>query len=361
VNWLVTDTIYFLKKHAQRHETKRSGNTTTLMKNDMEYCIAGSAFESQEGIIITDENGVVLRVNQAFTMLTGYSNEEIIGQTPRILKSGRQNDDFYKAMWKCIGNNGKWEGEIWDRRKNGEIFVAWLSITAVKDLSGAVTNFVSTHTDISERRTSEERIMRLAFYDFLTGLPNRRLLMDRLGQAIASNVRRGTEVALLLVDLDNFKKINDSFGHEVGDKLLQQVAKRLESCVRMGDTVARLGGDEFMLILEDLNTDPMDAAAQTESIGIKILGTVSQQYRLSSNEFHSSCSIGATLFKDREQTSEDLIKQAAIAMYQAKKAGRNILRFFDPQMQESISSRGALESEFTTLLKLNSAESVAQE
>jgi diguanylate cyclase (GGDEF)-like protein/PAS domain S-box-containing protein len=303
------------------------------MKIDMDDLrIAATAFESQEGIMVTDENGVILRINQAFTMLTGYSSEEIIGQTPRVLKSGRQDDDFYKAMWKCIDSKGKWEGEIWDRRKNGESFIAWLSITAVKNLSGAVTHFVSTHTDISERRVSEEKIMRLAFYDSLTGLPNRRLFMDRLGQAIASNVRSGKTAALLFVDLDNFKNINDTFGHEVGDKLLQQVAKRLESCIRMGDTVARLGGNEFVLILDDLSPNQMDAVAQAESIGLKIHAALSKQYRLSANEFRSTCSIGATLFKDREQNCEDLIKQAVIAMYQAKMAGRNVLRFFAPQM-----------------------------
>ena len=327
-------------------KSREQEETTARKGIDMELCIPATAFESQEGVIVTDKEGVILRINEAFTILTGYSNEEIIGQTPRILKSGRQNDDFYKAMWKCIDNDGKWEGEIWDRRKNGEVFVAWLNITAVKDLSGAITHFVSTHTDISERRTSEEKIIRLAFYDALTGLPNRRLFMDRLGQAIASNARRGNKAALLFVDLDNFSTLNDTLGHDVGDKLLQQVAKRLESCVRIGDTVARLGGDEFMLIIEDLSKDPVEAAAQTESIGTKIFESLNQQYRLSSNEFHNTCCIGATLFKDREQTCEDLIKQSVIAIYQAKKAGHNALRFFDPQMQQSIHSLAASESDF---------------
>jgi diguanylate cyclase (GGDEF)-like protein/PAS domain S-box-containing protein len=330
-----------------------SRDITERKKIDTELRIAATAFESQEGIMVTDNNGVILRVNQVFTNLTGYTSQELIGQNPRILKSGQQDSDFYKAMWKCINNKGKWEGEIWDRRKNGEIFPTWLSISAVKDLSGEVTSFVSTHTDISERKVSEEKIRRLAFYDSLTGLPNRRLLMDRLGHAIDSNARSGKEAALLFIDLDNFKNLNDTLGHDIGDKLLQQVAKRLESSVRMGDTVARLGGDEFMVIIEDLSQESMEAAAQTEAIGDKILEALSQQYRLSSNEFHSTCSIGATLFKGRVQTSEDLFKQADIAMYQAKKAGRNALRFFDPQMQDAINARSSLEGDLRKAVEGN--------
>ena len=199
--------------------------------------IAASAFEAQEGLMITDANGVILRVNQAFTDTTGYTAEEAVGQTPRILKSDRHNADFFRAMWESIAKTGIWQGEIWDRRKNGEIYPKWLTISAVKRDDGVVTHYVGSHFDISERKAAEERIQLLAFYDPLTELPNRRLLLDRLQQALASCARSGREGALLFIDLDNFKNLNDTLGHDIGDSLLQQVAQSLVSCIREGDTV----------------------------------------------------------------------------------------------------------------------------
>jgi diguanylate cyclase (GGDEF)-like protein/PAS domain S-box-containing protein len=313
--------------------------------------IAATAFESQESLMITDANGVILRVNQAFTDTTGYAAEDVVGQTPRILKSGRHNADFFRAMWESITQTGKWQGEIWDRRKNGEIYPKWLSISAVKGNDGVVTHYVSSHFDISERKASEEKIQLLAFYDPLTELPNRRLLLDRLQQALASCARSGREGALLFIDLDNFKNLNDTLGHDIGDMLLQQVAQSLESCIREGDTVARLGGDEFVVMLLDLSEQPIEAAAQTESIGEKILVALSQSYQLHTHTYRCTASIGATLFKDHQQGTEELMKQADIAMYQAKKAGRNTLRFFDRQMQESISARVSLEGELQNALE----------
>jgi diguanylate cyclase (GGDEF)-like protein len=199
--------------------------------------------------------------------------------------------------------------------------------------------------DITERKHAEEEIKSLAFYDPLTHLPNRRLLMDRLKQALASSARSGREGALLFIDLDNFKSLNDTLGHDIGDLLLQQVAQRLESCVREGDTVARLGGDEFVVMLEDLSEHDLEAAAQAETVGEKILATLNQPYRLAKHEHHSTPSIGVTIFSDHKQNQDELLKQADIAMYQAKKAGRNALRFFDPQMQDSINIRVSLESD----------------
>jgi diguanylate cyclase (GGDEF)-like protein/PAS domain S-box-containing protein len=313
--------------------------------------IAASAFESQESLMITDANSVIMRVNQAFTDTTGYSAEDVVGQTPRILKSGRHNADFYRAIWESISQTGKWQGEIWDRRKNGEIYPKWLTISAVKGDDQVVTHYVSSHFDISERKASEERIQLLAFYDPLTELPNRRLLLDRLQQALASCARSGREGALLFIDLDNFKNLNDTLGHDIGDMLLQQVAQSLESCIREGDTVARLGGDEFVVMLLDLSEQPIEAAAQTESIGEKILVALSQPYQLHTHTYRCTASIGATLFKDHQQGTEELMKQADIAMYQAKKAGRNTLRFFDRQMQESISARVSLEGELQNALE----------
>src|SRR5271169_181120 len=324
---------------------------TERKKAEAEIRIAATAFESQEGILITDANSEILRVNHAFTNITGYSAEEVFGKTPRILSSGRHDASFYAAMWASINNLGAWDGEIWNRRKNGEIYPEHLSITAVKDQKGNITNYVASITDITLHKESEQEIKHLAFFDPLTGLPNRRLLLDRLQQALASSRRSGRLGAFLFIDLDNFKIINDTLGHNIGDLLLQQVAQRLETCVREGDTVARLGGDEFVVVLEELSTDPLEAAAQTESVGEKILATLNQPYQLAVHEYRSSPSIGAILFNSHQKTMEEILQQADIAMYQAKKAGRNTLRFFDPQMQDAINTRAALEVELHKALE----------
>jgi diguanylate cyclase (GGDEF)-like protein/PAS domain S-box-containing protein len=314
-------------------------------KSELELRIASTAFESLEGILITDADGIVLRVNQAFTETTGYTAEDIVGKTPRILKSGRHDAAFYQEMWRSLSETGRWEGEIWDRRKNGETYPKWLSITAIKLHDGTVSNYVATQTDISARKSAEEAVKHLAYFDALTELPNRRLLNDRLQQAIATTNRTGKAGAILFIDLDNFKSLNDSMGHEVGDILLQLVAQRLIASVREGDTVSRLGGDEFVVVLEGLSEKEADAATQAELIGLKILTALQQPFVLVSYEHWSTCSIGASLFKNQPQLIEDLLKQADIAMYQAKKAGRNTLRFFDPLMQESINVHFALEKE----------------
>ncbi|MGA8865055.1 MAG: EAL domain-containing protein [Gallionella sp.] len=320
-------------------------NIAQRRKDEAELRIASVAFESQEILMITDADGVILRVNHAFTEDTGYTAEEVVGRTPRIFKSGRHDASFYREMWAAIKNEGKWQGEIWDKRKNGEIYPKWLSISAVKGGDGVVTHYVASHIDITERKAAEEEIQHLAFYDPLTRLPNRRLLMDRLQQAIASSTRSGRRGALLFIDLDNFKMLNDTLGHDIGDLLLQQVAQRLASCVREGDTVARLGGDEFMLILEGLSEHPVEAGAQTEAVSEKILIALSYPYRLAEYDCRSTPSIGATVFSGHQVSLEELMKQADIAMYQSKKAGRNTMRFFDPEMQAAINAHAALENE----------------
>lgn len=307
--------------------------------------IAATAFESQEGMFITDDRGLILRVNQAFTEITGYPAEEAIGQTPRLLSSGRHDAAFYGAMHDSIRRTGKWHGEIWNRRKNGEIFPEWLTITAVKDSTGKLTHHVSTLTDITQRKAADDQIKHLAFYDPLTRLPNRRLLIDRLQQGLAVSTRSGREGALLFLDLDNFKILNDTLGHHKGDLLLQQVAQRLSGCVREGDTVARLGGDEFVVMLEDLSEDASEAATQAEAVGEKILTALNQPYDLAGQEYHNTPSIGITLFVDHQNSSDELMKRADLAMYQAKAAGRNTLRFFDPEMQAAVTARAGLEKD----------------
>lgn len=323
---------------------------TAQRKAEEQIRIAATAFEAQEGIIITDADMVILCVNNAFTEITGYAAEDAIGQTPRLLRSGRQDAVFYARMWEDIRDVGFWQGEIWNRRKNGEIYPEWLNITAVKNQLGEITHYVGTLTDITARKAAEERIEQLAFYDPLTALPNRRLLLDRL-QQVASSGRGERAGALLLIDLDNFKALNDTRGHGEGDLLLQQVAKRLVTCVREGDTVARLGGDEFVVVLAGLSQNPVEAAEQTGAIAKKILATLSEPYRLADYEFRCSSSIGATLFLGSQQAKEELLKQADISMYEAKKAEGNALRFFDHKMQETVNARAVLEKELRVAIE----------
>ena len=320
-------------------------NITRRKQNEAELRIASVAFESQEILMITDANGVILRVNQAFTDNTGYTAEEVIGQTPRLFKSGRHGAEFYRVMWDALKSTGKWQGEVWDRRKSGEIYPKWLSISAVNGTDGKVTHYVASHIDITERKAAEEEIQHLAFYDPLTRLPNRRLFADRLQHAMASSARSGRKGALMFIDLDQFKTLNDTLGHDIGDLLLQQVAQRLEACVREGDTVARLGGDEFMLILEDMSGNEVEAGAQSEAVAEKILIAFSQPYQLAGNTCRSTSSIGVTLFSGHQVKQEELMKQADIAMYQAKKSGRNTLRFFDPEMQATVNAHALLDNE----------------
>ena len=326
---------------------------TEARRAEQNLRIAATAFESLEGMTITDARGVILRVNKAFTEITGYSAEEAVGNTPRLLNSGRHNKAFYTAMWKRITRSGSWRGEIWNRRKNGEIYPIYLSITAVKGDDGAVSHYVGTFTDTTERKAAAEKIEYLAFHDPLTDLPNRRLMLDRLGQALISSARRNRQGALMLIDLDNFKTLNDTLGHSVGDQLLVEAASRLQSGIRDSDTVARLGGDEFVIILEDLEGNGL-AASQAENVATKIMARLDQPYLLDINlnadgtgkrSHHCTSSIGITLFGGQSVSVDELMKRADTAMYQAKAAGRNTLRFFDPDMQAAVTARAAMEAD----------------
>ena len=313
--------------------------------------IAATAFESQQGMVVTNAQRVILRVNQAFTTITGYSAADAIGQYPSILSSGRQDQPFYAAMSQGLEAEGVWTGEIWNRRKNGEVYPESLSISAVRDETGLVTHYVGIFTDISERKSDQEQIETLAFYDPLTRLPNRRLLLDRLEQALHASTRHSRKSALLFVDLDNFKTLNDTLGHHQGDLLLQQVAQRLRDCIRDGDTVAHLGSDEFVVMLEDLNENLHDAANQAEAVGEKVLAALAQDYTLASSVHHSTTSIGVTLFGGAQQErNEEPLKRAELAMFQAKAAGRNSLRFFDAQMQAEVSAHATLEADLREAL-----------
>ena len=256
-------------------------------------------------------------------------------------------------MWESIARSGCWQGEIWDRRKNGEEYQKWLTISAVKDDEGSVTHYVGAQYDITERKKAEEKINELAFFDQLTGLPNRTLLMDRLRQAMTNSRRNGGYCALLLIDLDHFKTLNDTLGHDMGDTLLQQVAQRLTDCVRAGDTAARVGGDEFVVILTDLSQVETSAATQTELIGEKIIAALNRPYLLKDATYRSTPSIGASLFNGDRIEIEVLLKQADLAMYRAKDEGRNTLRFFDSEMEMVVMARAALEKDLREAIQEN--------
>ncbi|MDO9139116.1 MAG: PAS domain S-box protein [Methylobacter sp.] len=317
-----------------------SQDITERKQIELDQRIAAVAFESQEPIVITDTESIILRINQAFTESTGYSEAEAVGQKISLLKSGRHDADFYAAMWESIDSTGAWQGEIWDRRKNGEVYPKWLSITAVKSSDGVVSHFVGTHSDITERKTAEEQIKQLAFYDPLTQLPNRRLLQERLKHGINVERREGRQLGLLMLDLDRFKAVNDSLGHLAGDELLLQVAARISARTRDVDLVARLGGDEFVVLLEDI-AQPEDAARIAE----EIITELSRPFCLPQNDnVLIGASIGISLYPQHGDTPEALMDHADAALYQAKDAGRGCFAYFSEDLTLAARERIELET-----------------
>jgi diguanylate cyclase (GGDEF)-like protein/PAS domain S-box-containing protein len=332
----------------QRRDDSLRDELLERERAEQELRVAATTFETQEGILVTDANNIIIRVNQAFSRLTGYNPEETIGNTPALLKSGRHDAGFYREMWESVNENRYWEGMLWNRRKNGEIFPEWLNITAVAAPDGRVTHYVGVFSDMTDRMKATEQIRALAFYDPLTQLPNRRLLLERLQHLMA---QRGEEYhALFFIDLDNFKTLNDTKGHDMGDLLLIEVASRLKACVREGDTVARLGGDEFVVLLENLSALPEQAMVQAEMVGEKIREALNWPYLMRDYEYHGSSSVGVSLFYSWEMTADELFKRADTAMYQAKQSGRNALRFFDPLMQAALEARAELEADLRRAL-----------
>ena len=310
---------------------------------EKELRIAAAAFSSQSGMLITDPSGVIQRINPAFTKITGYSAEEVIGKTSAILQSGRQGLQFYQQMWAELKLNGYWQGELWNMRKNGEIFAELLTINSIKSDDQAVIHFVGSFNDITENKDAETRIHLLAYYDSLTMLPNRRLLQDRLDQAIVATARSGMHGAMFFIDIDHFKALNDLRGHDVGDLLLVGVAQRLGEAVREQDTVARQGRDEFVVLMEALGATASDAAILAAQLGNKLHETLAAPFNLHGYEYHCKTSIGVGLFHAHD-TVEDLFKHADLALYQAKTSGRDRLRFFDPAMQDALQQRSLLEA-----------------
>lgn len=295
---------------------------------------AAAVFEhSKEGILVTGADKRITSVNKSFTEITGYTSEEVIGHDPKLLSSGHHDQEFFYNMWKSITTKGSWQGEIWNRRKSGEVFPEALSIIRVQDDKGVVINYLAIFGDISERKEAEERIHKLAHYDVLTGLPNRVLFNDRLDQAIIHALRSNAKVALLFLDLDHFKQINDTLGHGAGDQLLQVAAQRLLTCVRDQDTVSRQGGDEFVAVLPGADEEGAYTVAE------KMLQSIIQPYKIEGHDLQISCSIGIAVFPDHAQDADTLIKYADVAMYQAKEGGRNRHLIFDPKMKASVYER----------------------
>jgi diguanylate cyclase (GGDEF)-like protein/PAS domain S-box-containing protein len=297
-----------------------------ILENELR--IAATAFETQEGILITDANSAIIKVNNAFSWITGYCSEEVIGKTPQILQSNGHDKEFYETMWLCIKNTDGWQGEVWNKRKNGQIYPQYLTITAVKNGAGVVTNYVATFTDITERKVTEETISHLAFYDLLTELPNRRLLEERLKHGIDVSRRSNMQMAVLMIDLDKFKAVNDNFGHAAGDDLLKQVAERIKSCVREVDTVARLGGDEFVVLLENVND-----LEQINRISTDIIQSLSHIFSLRrGNDASIGASIGISLYPQHGNDWNVLMDLADVALYCSKDNGKGRATYFSDEL-----------------------------
>jgi diguanylate cyclase (GGDEF)-like protein/PAS domain S-box-containing protein len=346
-------TVSALAGHPQRILVLQC-DITSHYQTEMALRISAAAFETGEGKMITDAQGTLVQVNQAFCAITGYAPEEVLGKTPAVLSSGRQGPAFYADMWAALREIGCWQGELWNRRKNGDVYAESLHIDSVRDGSGCISHYVASMSDITFNKAAGDQIRTLAFYDPLTGLPNRRLLLERLELARAACALSGRTGALLTLDLDNFKTLNDTLGHHAGDLLLQQVAQRLPGCLRHAGVVARLGGDEFVLLAEGLSGLPFEAAAEARALAMAVRDALATPYALGAAQYHISASIGIALFDaDQDATAAALLQQADIAMHQAKQAGSDDLRFFDPCMQRAINVRAAMETALRQALDLH--------
>ena len=313
----------------------------TMQKQAQEHLqLAASVFENAaEGIVITDANNTILAINQAFTEITGYTAKDIVGKKPDLLKSGRQDAAFYQQMWQSLQHQGKWRGEIWNRRKNGEIYPEILSISVVKNQAGQVTHFVAVFSDIAEQKNWESQLIFLAHHDPLTELPNRVLFNDRLNHGIHRAARDNTQLAVLFIDLDHFKAVNDTLGHHIGDQLLQTIAQQLARTLRNSDTLARLSGDEFILLIEDISGIP-----DIILIAEKLLNVFTQPLILAGYELYLSVSIGISFYPNDGKESHELIKNAEAAMYQAKAKGRNNYYCYAKEITSHAVERMQLES-----------------
>ncbi|MDX8390840.1 MAG: EAL domain-containing protein [Mariprofundaceae bacterium] len=344
-NYLQAKVAAFVEIYLTQNRLK----TEILQRKEAEHQLKLSSQifnHSSEGIIITDTNSIIQAVNPTFNEITGYSADEAIGNTPKIISSGLHGKAFYNEMWLTIKHKGVWEGEIRNKRKNGEIYPEWLKIVAIKDEAGEPVNYIASFSDISSHSTANQRLYYLAHYDSLTKLPNRSLFHERLKTELANSHRRDTIFAVLFMDLDHFKNINDTLGHDVGDELLKEVAGRLLQCTRDNDLISRQGGDEFTGILVDL-THPEDAAVVAE----KMIQTLSQPINIGSHELFITSSIGISIYPNDGETLETLIKHADSAMYQAKECGRNNYQFFTKGLHQASKRRFELETHLRKALE----------
>ena len=302
---------------------------------------------TQEGILVTDAQGHIFTVNQAFVAMTGYSQQEAIGRKPNLLNSGRHDKAFYQEMWHTLAEKGQWRGEIWNRRKNGEIYPEWINISAIRDNEGKISHYVAIFSDITKVKENEERLQRLAHFDALTALPNRFLFQDHAELALAQAARSGKQVAVMFLDLDRFKTINDTLGHRAGDTLLIEVAQRLSGCLRVSDTLSRFGGDEFVVVLPDL-----DNAGAAASVANKFIDAFAHPFHIEGKEFHVTSSIGIAVYPQDGKKLEQLSRASDAAMYLAKEQGRNTYRFHQADgRHEAKSRRFHLESRLRQALK----------
>jgi diguanylate cyclase (GGDEF)-like protein/PAS domain S-box-containing protein len=314
-----------------------------LLRNEENLRIAATTFQTQEAIMITDADANIVRVNVAFVQTTGFTEAEVMGKNPRVLKSGRHNTSFYENIWAAINAKGNWNGEIWNRRKNGEVYPEWQTISAVKNTQNEVTHYVSFFSDITDFKKSEQTVEKLAFFDPLTNLPNRRLLYSRLEQELNVAQKFQQVGAVLFIDLDRFKNINDSLGHSIGDALLVEVAQRLRAILGSNATAIRLGGDEFIVLISSQNESVMALTHQAKMVADNVITVVSLPYIIAEHDLYISPSIGITLYASDDDNVDLILKRADTAMYHAKDAGRGTYRFYQHQMQEIADARLTLE------------------
>lgn len=312
-----------------------------LIEQDLK--VAAVAFDVNEAVAITDANNIIVKVNKAFTQLTGYHPDEVIGKSPKVLKSGYHDKKFYEDMWASILNHQGWSGEVWDKRKDGTVYPKKLTIRTVLDGDQKILNYVSVFSDISSIKATQERIHHLAFYDALTKLPNRQSLMRRLSQKISALSEN--HHAVIFMDLDNFKTFNDTKGHAFGDQILVKSASRLLECLRDCDMVSRIGGDEFVIIISDLSPYKDRAEEQLEIIVNKLKVSINEYLDINGYECYITASFGVCIFRPNEANIDELLMWADTAMYQAKHEGRNTFKFFDPKMLANIEKRVTLEED----------------
>lgn len=326
-----------------------SRDVTQRKEQEKKLRLAAAVFENTtEGVMVTDAHRKIIMVNRAFSNITGYEAVEALGRTPGFLRSRRHSRDFYKQMWLEIEEAGSWRGEIWNRHKKGGLFPQWLNISTVRNEAGQIVNYVAVFMDISAAKKAEAELQHLAHHDFLTGLPNRLLFKDRLEHAVAVEQRNKGRFAVLFIDLDRFKQVNDTFGHPTGDELLKLAARRLLTCVRQQDTVARLGGDEFAMLLEGLSH-----SKDSGQVAQNVIQSLTAPFHLHGHDIHISASIGISIYPDDGSDSIALLKNADSAMFRAKNRGRNTYRFYTPSLNAAAKNRYALETSLRQALHRN--------